>query len=195
MRWAGYTQVECEYRLLELALSLGEHYQYFHLLTGASFPIKSNQYIFNFFNQHYGMQFIGFDNNHDCSSRAKYRFLFNELGKPNSQYDYRLLSIRDLYIQLQKKLGINRFKKFNMQFKKGLAYWSITESCAKYVLEKEGMVKRMLRYSVSGDEVFMQTLVYNSPFKDSLYNLTNEFEGCLVAAAWKQFLDERFQCY
>ena len=87
-------------------------------------------------------------------------------------------------------LGINRFKKFNMQFKKGLAYWSITESCAKYILEKEKTVKRMLRYSVSGDEVFVQTLVYNSPFKDSIYNLKNEYEGCLVAAAWKEFVGE-----
>lgn len=77
-----------------------------------------------------------------------------------------------------------------MQFKKGLAYWSITESCAKYILEKEKIVKRMLRYSVSGDEVFVQTLVYNSPFKDSIYNLTNEYEGCLVATAWKKFVGE-----
>ena len=190
VRWAGYSQVECEYRLLELALSSDEQYQYLHLLTGASFPIKSNQFIFHFFNENYGKQFIGFDNNSDYTSRAKYRFLFNELGKPKSQFDHLLLLIRNLYIQLQKKLGINRFTKFNMQFKKGLAYWSITESCAKYILEKEEIVKRMLRYSVSGDEVFVQTLVYNSPFKDSIYNLTNEYEGCLVAAAWKEFVGE-----
>lgn len=115
VRWAGYSQVECEYRLLELALSSDEQYQYLHLLTGASFPIKNNQYIFDFFNEHYGKQFIGYDNNLDYSSRAKYRFLFNELGKPKSRFDYGLLSIRKLYIQLQKKLGINRFAKFNMQ--------------------------------------------------------------------------------
>ena len=190
VRWAGYSQVECEYRLLKLALSSDEQYQYLHLLTGASFPIKSNQFIFNFFNENYGKQFIGFDNNLDYSSRAKYRFLFNELGKPKSRFDYGLLSIRNHYIQLQKKLRINRFAKFNMQFKKGLAYWSITESCAKYILEKEKIVKKMLRYSVSGDEVFVQTLVYNSPFKDSIYDLTNEYEGCLVAAAWKKFVGE-----
>lgn len=180
----------CEYRLLKLALTSGEQYQYLHLLTGASFPIKSNQFIFDFFNENDGKQFIGFDNNSDYTSRAKYRFLFNELGKPKSQFDYRLLSIRKLYIQLQKKLGINRFTKFNMQFKKGLAYWSITESCAKYILEKEKIVKKMLRYSLYGDEVFVQTLVYNSPFRDSIYDLTDEYEGCLVAVAWKKFVGE-----
>lgn len=95
VRWAGYSQVECEYRLLELALSSDEQYQYLHLLTGASFPIKSNQFIYDFFNEHYGKQFIGFDNNLDYSSRVRYRFLFNELGKPKSRFDSGLLLIRD----------------------------------------------------------------------------------------------------
>lgn len=190
VRWAGYSQVECEYRLLRFAFLSDEHYQYYHLLTGASFPIKSNQYIFDFFNAHNGKQFVGFDNNNDCYSRAKYRFLFNELGKPKTRLDYRLLSIRDAYIQLQQQCGVDRFRKFNMKFKKGLAYWSITESCVKYVLEQQNEVKRMLKYSVSGDEVFMQTLLYNSPFKDSIYDMTNEFEGCLIAAAWKEYVGE-----
>lgn len=39
VNWGGYTQVNCEYRLLKAALQDG-HHDYYHLMTGVTYPIR-----------------------------------------------------------------------------------------------------------------------------------------------------------
>ena len=57
VKWGDYSQVECEFFLIDKALSLG-NYEYYHLLSGADFPLKDNSFIYNFFHNHYGKEFI-----------------------------------------------------------------------------------------------------------------------------------------
>lgn len=52
---------------------------------------------------------------------------------------------------------------------------------AKYVVDKEEWIKKRFKYSLCGDEVFLQTLVYNSDFKHKLYksDLYGNYIQCL----------------
>ena len=57
--WGGASLIKATLELLELALQNGE-YSYFHLLSGQDLPIKSQQYIHQFFDQNKGFEFVDF---------------------------------------------------------------------------------------------------------------------------------------
>ncbi len=184
VNWGGYSQIECEYRLLKAALQEGRH-GYYHLLTGATYPIKSQDYINNYLEKHYGTEYVGYDEKRDYSFRVKYKHLFCEVGKISGLEGKIKYKLRNYYIRFQKIIGVNYFKKYGMTCKKGCAYWSITQEFAQYVVSCESLIKKILAYSISGDEIFMQMLLYNSCFKDNARNLTDEYDGCMREVAWE----------
>ena len=183
INWGGFSQIKCEVNLLKEAINNGP-YIYYHLLTGVSYPIKSNEYIYKFFNDNFGYEFVGFDNSSDYSERVKFVYLFNELGKPDHVWKKVLTSIRKIWLFLQKKMNIDNFKKYKLVCKKGFVYWSITDEFAKYVVSKEKLIYSIMKNSLCGDEIFIQTLLYNSEFKDKIYNINNEFLGALRICPW-----------
>lgn len=184
VNWGGYTQIECEYRLLKAALRDGSH-DYYHLMTGVTYPIKSQDYINAYLEEHNGTEYVGFDNKRDYSFRVKYKHLFCEEGKMPGLQGRIKFKLRNYYLKLQHILGVDHFKKYNMVCKKGCAYWSITEEFARYVVNNEQLIHEMLKYSISGDEVFVQTLLYNSKFKEYAKNLNDEYDGCMREFAWE----------
>lgn len=56
--WGEDSQIHCELVLYRLAYET-EKYDYFHLLSGIDMPLKSQEFIHNFFEQHKGTEFIG----------------------------------------------------------------------------------------------------------------------------------------
>lgn len=189
VNWAGYSQVKCEYSLLKAAVSDG-HHSYYHLLTGASYPLKSQNYIHQYFKENAGVEFVGFDNQRDYSHRARYIYLFSEYGKLEGIKGHLVLYLRNAYIAIQKILHIDRLRGADFKIKKGLAYFSITENLAKYVIDRENDIYQLLKNTLYADEVFLQTLVFNSRFINSVYNYENEYEGAARECAWPSCIGE-----
>lgn len=188
--WGSYSQVECEFRLLEAAFK-GGNYDYYHLMTGVTYPIKSYDYINNFFKKNSGYEFIGYDNKADFSSRIKYKYLMTNHGKRTGKIGLLMNKIEKTYIWAQKIFGRDLSKKYGLICKKGLAYFSITDRLVNYILGKEEMIRELLRYSISGDEIFVQTLAYNSEFREKIYDLNDEYNGCLRLMPWNNTLPNR----
>lgn len=184
VNWGGYSQIECEYRLLKAALQEGRH-DYYHLLTGATYPIKSQDYINNYLEKHSGTEYVGYDEKKDYSYRVKYKHLFCEEGKISGIKGKIKFKLRNYYIRFQRVMGVDNFIKFNMSCKKGCAYWSITQEFAQYIVDHELLVRDMFSNSISGDEMFVQTLLYNSCFKDKAKSLSDEYDGCMREVAWE----------
>ncbi len=183
VHWGGYSQVECEYLLLENALEKGEH-QYYHFLTGANFPLYCQNTIHEFFSKMHGYEFVGFDNGANFYDRTRFYVPFSEFGKLSGIRGKMVLGIRKVAESIQRLLRIDRNKKYSLEIKKGLAYFSITEEFAKYLLEKRKIVEDMLKHTICCDEVFVQTIIFNSRFRQKVYNLDNEFEGSMRECAW-----------
>lgn len=57
--WAHYSQVLAEVSLFEKARCT-EAYRYYHLLSGSDMPIKSQNFIHDFFEKNDGTEFIGY---------------------------------------------------------------------------------------------------------------------------------------
>lgn len=73
-------------------------------------------------------------------------------------------------IAWQKLWGIDRTaENSSVVFRKGTNWFSITDDLARYVLSKKEWIEETFRDSYCCDEVFLQTIVYNSDFQNRLY--------------------------
>ena len=75
---------------------------------------------------------------------------------------------------IQKHLKINRLKNNKLTFRKGANWFSITNDLVEYVLSNEKFINKIFKYSNCADELFLQTLVFNSKFKNKVYNKYND---------------------
>lgn len=190
VRWGGYSQIACELKLYDAAVENGP-YDYYHLLTGSTYPLMSNNRLHRFFEENAGWEFIGFDNADDYSDRVRFTHLFNELGKEHGLVGHGLVGLRHLYVLLQKMLGRDRLKGLcgddgtGFCVKKGLAYTSVTEDFVRYVLDRRDFIRDIFSESLCCDEVFLQTLAFNSRFRERVFDCSDEFEGSKRANAWE----------
>ncbi|WP_187118922.1 beta-1,6-N-acetylglucosaminyltransferase [Bacillus marasmi] len=183
INWGGLSQIICELSLLEMACA--KNYSYYHLLSGADLPLKSQEYIHEFFDKHQGKEFVGFIEDWD-QSRIKYYHVFNEVGR-NTDIPSRIKrKMNNLLVKSQKLLNVNLAS--NRNFAKGANWFSITSNLAQYILEKKHEILKQYRHAVFADEVFLQTLIINSEFKDHLYKdiYEDEYENNLRHIDWKR---------
>ena len=166
VKWGSYSQIHCEMVLLKEAVKT-EH-SYYHLLSGMDLPIKSQDEIHKFFDEHAGLEFVDEDLpeiNESALSRVKYFHTF--YGKAGSMEDI----LGAVETKLQRRMGVNRLKKEkNVIFQKGRNWFSITHGLAKLVVEKEEWIRRIFAKTVCGDEVFLQTVARNSEYAEKICN-------------------------
>ncbi len=183
IRWGDYSVVEGEYALFDAALAKGP-YQYYHLLSGVDLPLKSQDYIHGFFDQHAGKEFIGYTLTRitpELVRKVQRWHLFPE--------DFRNQSIvkrtlRAGCIRFQEMLGIKRNKK--VDFKKGSQWVSVTEQMARLFLAKREWAGKVFRNTFCPDEIVMQTLCWNSPLRANLFNTEEDGTGCMRAIGWRE---------
>lgn len=178
VNWGGFSQIRCELNLMKQAILNGP-YDYYHLSTGAIVPIKNQEEILSFFDEHKGYEFIGYDNKNEFGYRASLYNLFNEIGKPNTKSKMAKAYIRNKFKGLQKRLHYRYPASKGIEFKKGFVYWSLTEDAIKYILDRENWIEKVFKHSLCGDELFAQTLLFYSPFKEHIYDINDEYESCL----------------
>ena len=63
---------------------------------------------------------------------------------------------------------------------------SLTDSAVRYLLSKESFVRRRFRFTCCPDEIFAQTVLMNSPFKDKRYNPVKNENSSLRLIDWKR---------
>lgn len=168
--WGGTQMMECTLNMLEQASQNG--YSCYHLISGADFPIKSQNYIHQFFQNRPEEQFVGFDwsgiNSGRFLSRVQYyHFLINIIGKrDNSSLMHRLLSkIEDVSLTIQSKLHINRI---DYEVYKGSSWFSITHSAVMAVLSEKDAILKRYSFGANTDEIWLQTFLMESGFADRI---------------------------
>jgi len=182
VRWGDWTVVEAEYALFEVAVAKGP-YQYYHLLSGVDLPVKSQDYIHDFCDTHQGTEFIGYtltEITPEVVRKVQRWHLFPEDFK-NSSIVKRAL--RAAYIRVQEIFGIYRNR--DVDFKKGSQWVSVTDAMARHFLAHRAWAQKVFSHSFCADEMVMQTLAWQSPFREKLYNTTDDGAGCLRAIGWR----------
>lgn len=170
--WGGYSQIAVELLLLEAATKTP--HDYYHLISGIDIPLKSQNEIHRFFQEHSGTEFVGIDSvamqTQNFTHRYKYYYLFPnaEVRSPKAK-DRLPICCRKIFLALQKRLGIDRTKKSSMVFYKGQNWFSITHGLACYLVQQKEAIEKVFSHSFCCDEVFLQTFAMQSPYKDNIY--------------------------
>ena len=164
--WGGYSQINSEMILLKAATK--RKYQYYHLISGQDLPIKSQDYIHDFFNRNDGYEFIRYERREfSWSERVRYYYPLQERigkgGKGKIVYQ----AVQKIYVILQKAVGTHR--NADLKFQKGTNWFSITDAFARYAVDNQEKIAKIYKDSFCCDEVFMQTLAANSIYGNKFY--------------------------
>ncbi len=183
--WGHSSQIQCVLNLLKAATKAAFH-DYYHLLVGVEFPIKSQTEIYDFFARNYGKEFIGYDIvDTRYIDRIKYFYFWGKYARSNKKYEQKLYDKCLKFVEWQKKNGINRVKKDGTVYKKGYANWSITDDLARFFVKNESFIRKKMKYTFCADEIFFHTLAYNSGFREKIYDFDDEYNSCMRITTWQ----------
>lgn len=187
--WADYSLVEAYLNMLAKALEIEKcqniRYSYFHLQSGTCLPIKSQRYIHDFCDNS-GKEFIGIvpQEFSYCTKRTKVYWPFINTPwfrayKPIKASVYALAFI-------QRIIGINRLRKSDYKVVNGWCNSSISHDFAEYVVGKSNLVYKIFHKTLCPDELWLQTLAYNSHFRDRIYDMSDLRNGSMRYIDWQR---------
>ena len=162
------------------------HYSYYCFISGQDFPIKSNNYIESFLNQNYPKPFIDIHPWHkDNWAYHKFKkiyfgkprtFIRSKLGKLTfkpigkiirAPIELPVIAIENLLTSI---LGspAEILQKGKYDLYGGSPWWILPDDIIKYIIEtsNDSYLYKIMRFTKTPDETFIQSLVMNSPFKD-----------------------------
>ena len=96
--------------------------------------------------------------------------------------------LAQIAFRLQVLFRVDRLKGQNLVVQKGTNWFSITGDFAKYIVSQADRVEQLFAYCYCGDEVFVQTMLVNSPFAANLYmpNCNNDQMACARLIDWER---------
>lgn len=165
IHWAGSSQISSTIEML----SEIEKYScdYVHFITNADIPLMTKSYFDHFFEIHNGMNFIEYaaENYEFAKFKCEYFHFFVE----NRYYrkNKLLKGISHYIVKLQKLLKIKRSLG---PLYHGSAYFSIKNDLVHYIIQNSSAIRNKYKYTLGADEVWLQSLVINSSFIDTVYN-------------------------
>lgn len=182
VQWGNFSQIECELRLLEAATK--NKYDYYHLLSGVDMPIKTINEIDSFFETNKGKEFVHFDAP-EVPNIVRNRIAKYNVCPGRKQWQKQL---NGLFVKIQNVMKYDRLTQLSWKVMKGANWFSITDDLAQSIVSDSKVLRSAFRFSFCGDEVFIQTYVYNSKFKDRLYycNFDNSYDACMRFIDWKR---------
>ena len=161
VHWGGVSVMRAELALLKAAVP--GHYAFYHLLSGQDLPIKDQDTIHAFFAAHAGQEFLQFwPSGPSETHRATHFYLFPE---HEGSLPGRL--VNKLVRGVMKPFGgINR----DLDLRLSSSWFSITDACARYVVSRETWLKKHFVHTVMPDEVFIGTVIWDSPFRERIFD-------------------------
>lgn len=182
VRWGDLSVVEAEYALFEAAAAKGP-YQYYHLLSGVDLPLKSQDYIHRFCDEHDGKEFIGYTWTGMTPELVRREQRWHLFPKHFRSKSLAVRVPRTLFLRIQEKLGILRNK--DIDFKKGTQWVSITDNLVHYLIDRKPWVLKVFHHTFCPDEAFVQTLCWQSPYHKNLFDTSQDDKGCMRAIGWR----------
>lgn len=183
VRWGDYSVVEAEFALFGAAHRNGP-YAYYHLLSGVDLPLKSQDYIHHFFEEHKGKEFIGYTLTRMTPELVRRVQRWHLFPRDFRDGPYYKRALRALWIRIQERIGWKR--NLRIDFKKGSQWVSVTESMVRCFLQHRDWARKVFTHSYCSDESVFQTLCWQSPLRFCLYNTTDDGAGCMRAIGWRE---------
>jgi len=165
--WGSYSIVQATINSFDEILKAGKVYDYINLLSGNDYPIKSTRQIHEFFDHHPNQIFMEYvTENSDWWQKIKTRVTRYHLTDFHFPGCYQVQTIIN-------KILPERTLPSSLTFVGRSQWLTITSASAQYVvnfLRDNPKIKSFFRLTWGSDEIAIQTILYNSPFKDQIVN-------------------------
>ena len=162
IHWGGPNMMRAELALLKAATAIP--HAYYHLLSGLDLPIRTQDEIHAFFDAHAGQEFLQFWPSDPAETRRATSYhLF-----PESNGFFLAKAVNRLVKGVMKLLGIGINRDVDLRLSS--SWFSITHDCARFVLSREDWIVRAFGHTLMPDEVFIGTVVWDSPFREQLFD-------------------------
>lgn len=183
--WGGVSQIETEYILFETAANTG-HYAYYHLLSGVDLPLKSQDYIHDMCRRLNGIEFVGIVSaEQEIERRTRYYYILQKHFRCSNVMQKILVKIPQKgFVKLQQLLHVERNNGVEMRM--GPQWVSITDDFCRYLISKKDEILHMFNHTFLCDEIFIPTVLWNSRFRDNIYDRDNQYHSCLRKIDWKR---------
>ena len=174
VNWMGFSSVQAQLELIRAASS-SQHFDYYSLLSGSDYPIKSNQQINEFLSGN-STEYINYWKLVDRPSwldKIEYHYYVDQF--PIRDY-YPKVTLRGLYWR-----AFFRLKPYlpKRQFLSGVTpyggsqWWTLTHDCVELIqgyLDTHPEFVQAYKNTLSPDEMVFQTIVLNSKFATATQN-------------------------
>lgn len=182
--WGDISQAMTELFLFKVAREYGK-YSYYHLLSGVDYPIKSQDYIHRFCSEHDGKIFIGYDTKTTSwTKRYRYKWYFTRHQRErNLLKRLFFMSLINCAYWTQRIIRYNRSIGYT-EIKKGCNWLSLPNECVEYLNSQNNVVSSNFEKMICVDEIFIQTIVWNSPFRKDIYDPKDEYGSCMREIDW-----------
>jgi len=182
--WGGFSTVRAAQKIMKIASGAPVDFKYYVYLSGQDYPIKSNEYINNFF-ENSSSDFIAYHRMEHLpdSFRNKYRF-FHFLDfkyiNPRDKHKSKLLYYINygFYRRFGKFIPHRSFyKDFVPYF--GSDWFTLTDDTVKYILEfveRNKDYSDFMKYTDIPNELFVHNILLNSPRKTNIYDYAKYLE-------------------
>lgn len=180
--WGSESQIKCEFQLIEAALP--EKYMYYHLLSGLDLPLKKIEDILSFFDECQGKEFVSFQSktvSEAVYQRASLYWPFQGIRFLRPAF----LKLQNILISLQKKVGIDRRKNSEITLYKGANWFSCTHGYLSLLVRDKKKILKLFSHSFCCDELFLQTHLMTTEYKDRLYDMSFSDSDCSI----QRFID------
>lgn len=167
--WGHHSQVMTEMLLFEMTSK--NNYSFYHLISGADLPLKTQDYIHKFFKENPEIELVEYQQR-ELNKWELERIKYYNLYKKNRKFSF-INVINKYFISLQIKFNVDRSK--NVEVYKGSNWISISNECIKYILTQKKRIKKMVTLSNCADEIFLQIILKNTGFyeKTRKYGFNN----------------------
>lgn len=172
INWGGANQFFATLDLIEDSIAKWPDIEYFHLISGQDFPTKNNKQLDDFFYKFKTSNFMALA----PTPQLKYRY---DIYYPRDIINTRKCSsiirlIVNSTIFFQQKLldlGIRLRQKISLPIFKGSNWWSLNREAINYIISftiNNPNFKSRFKYTNCCDEIFFQTILFNSYLKDTI---------------------------
>lgn len=185
VHWGHYSQIKSVFALLQEATK--SSHSHYHLLSSSDLPIKSQDYIHEFCERNAEKEFVGFADD-NFLERVKWFHFFNTYRRPANRgqsfirYFFQLAS--SITLGLQRKIGFARKIRSDIEVKKGSDWFSITHELALHLLKERRMIRRLFRFAEIPTEFYVQTVVWNSIYRNRVFEPNDEYASCVRLVDW-----------
>ncbi len=162
-RWGQFSIVRGTISCIETLVTSGIEFDYVFLLSGQDYPIKSISHIESFLEINTGKQFINcfpLDQKNEWSDNEP---PFEPMSRIENLHLF--FRSRVIHIPIKRKLP-NNFSPYG-----GSQWWTLSGKCinwiAKFIKENPDFIN-YFKYTLIPDELFFQTMIMNSPFKEDI---------------------------